>query len=84
MLFYNRLEANKSEWAQNILKMLNKMSPTALKVTKKAIDEGSNKSLAECLIMEYRLVCACLKKSSDFAEGNCFSSFFFTLPMHYQ
>ncbi|XP_011497619.1 PREDICTED: 3-hydroxyisobutyryl-CoA hydrolase, mitochondrial [Ceratosolen solmsi marchali] len=65
----NRLEANKSEWVQNIIKMLNKMSPTALKVTKKAIDEGSKKSLAECLIMEYRLVCACLKKNSDFAEG---------------
>lgn len=46
------------------------MSPTALKVTKRAVDEGSKKSLAECLITEYRLSCACLNKNSDFAEGN--------------
>ncbi|XP_016842356.1 3-hydroxyisobutyryl-CoA hydrolase, mitochondrial [Nasonia vitripennis] len=63
------LEANKSEWAQQIAETLNKVSPTALKVTKKAIEEGSNKTLAESLVTEYRLACACLNKDSDFAEG---------------
>ena len=66
---YFRLEANKSEWAQKVAETLNKMSPTSLKVTKRAIDEGINKTLAECLIMEYRLCYACLQKDSDFVEG---------------
>lgn len=46
------------------------MSPTALKVTKRAIEEGRERNLAECLIVEYRLAYACLNKDSDFAEGN--------------
>ena len=64
------MEANKSDWALSILEMLKKGSPTSLKVTKKEIDEGASKSLAECLKIEYRLACACLTKDSDFAEGN--------------
>lgn len=46
------------------------MSPSSLKVTKKAIDEASGKSLAECLQIEYRLACTALNKDSDFYEGN--------------
>ncbi|XP_014206608.1 3-hydroxyisobutyryl-CoA hydrolase, mitochondrial [Copidosoma floridanum] len=65
----NRLKTNKSEWALKVVETLNKMSPTALKVTKKAIEEGRKKSLAECLVTEYRLACTSLNKNSDFAEG---------------
>lgn len=46
------------------------MSPSSLKITKKAIDEGNEKSLAECLEIEYRLACSALHKNSDFYEGN--------------
>ncbi|XP_058798102.1 3-hydroxyisobutyryl-CoA hydrolase, mitochondrial [Phymastichus coffea] len=64
-----RLKEKNSEFAKNLVAMLHKMSPTALKITKKAIEEGSKKSLAEALIMEYRLAYHSLDKDSDFAEG---------------
>lgn len=67
---YFRLERNNSEWALKTVEILNQRSPTALKVTKRAFDEGSTKNLAECLTMEFRLSCASLNKDSDFAEGN--------------
>ena len=59
----------KSEWAESIAKTLCTLSPTSLKVTKKAIEEGARKDLAGCLVTEYRLLWACLNKNSDFAEG---------------
>jgi len=46
------------------------MSPSALKITKKAIDEGKEKSLADCLKIEYRLSCNALTRDGDFYEGN--------------
>lgn len=46
------------------------MSPSSLKITKRALDEGSRKSLAECLEMEYRLGCTAVGEDSDFHEGN--------------
>lgn len=38
-------------------------------MTKKAIDEGKEKSLEECLKIEYRLASSTLEKQSDFYEG---------------
>ncbi|XP_018052837.1 PREDICTED: 3-hydroxyisobutyryl-CoA hydrolase, mitochondrial-like [Atta colombica] len=45
------------------------MSPSSLKITKKAIDEGKEKSLADCLKTEYRLACTALTRDGDFYEG---------------
>jgi len=62
------LEKDKSEWAQNTLKTLSKMSPTSLKVSFKVINVGSKLTLGECLQMEYRLAVNCLA-NKDFYEG---------------
>ncbi|KAM0726829.1 3-hydroxyisobutyryl-CoA hydrolase, mitochondrial [Formica fusca] len=64
-----RLKKDNSEWAQKNVETLLKMSPSSLKVSKKAIDEGNGKSLAECLEIEYRLAYTALNKNSDFYEG---------------
>lgn len=45
-----------------------KMSPTSLKVTFRQLELGSQLSLAQCLIMEYRLAVRHLERS-DFKEG---------------
>ncbi|KYM97561.1 3-hydroxyisobutyryl-CoA hydrolase, mitochondrial, partial [Cyphomyrmex costatus] len=46
-----------------------KMFPTSLKITKKTIDEGKGKSLADCLKIEFRLTCTALTRDGDFYEG---------------
>lgn len=51
------------------MEILLKMSPSSLKITKKSIDEGKGKSLAECLKIEYRLACTAYNKDGDFYEG---------------
>ncbi|CAH1996370.1 unnamed protein product [Acanthoscelides obtectus] len=63
-----RLEKDGSTWAEEILKTLNKMSPTSLKVTLRQLELGKNMSLNDCLIMEYRLASNCLDHK-DFYEG---------------
>ncbi|KAG8229678.1 hypothetical protein J437_LFUL010267 [Ladona fulva] len=65
---FQALEKDSSEWSQQTLKTLQKMSPTSMKVTLKQLEEGSTKNLQECLAMEYRLTqrfCA----DHDFYEG---------------
>ncbi|XP_011166171.1 3-hydroxyisobutyryl-CoA hydrolase, mitochondrial isoform X1 [Solenopsis invicta] len=64
-----RLKKDNSDWAQKNMETLLKMSPSSLKITKKAIDEGKGKSLAECLKIEYRLACTALNRDGDFYEG---------------
>ncbi|KAL6263723.1 hypothetical protein P5V15_003809 [Pogonomyrmex californicus] len=64
-----RLKKDNSDWARKNMEILLKVSPASLKITKKAIDEGSGKSLAECLKVEYRLACSALSKEDDFFEG---------------
>ncbi|XP_029169426.1 3-hydroxyisobutyryl-CoA hydrolase, mitochondrial isoform X2 [Nylanderia fulva] len=64
-----RLKKDNSEWAQKNVKILLKMSPSSLKISKKAIDEGNGKSLAECLEIEYRLAYTSLIRDGDFYEG---------------
>ncbi|KAJ6638724.1 3-hydroxyisobutyryl-CoA hydrolase, mitochondrial [Pseudolycoriella hygida] len=62
------LEKDGSEWAQKTKEALSKASPTALKVTLKAISFGSKLSLADSLRMEFRLGNNHLR-DSDFHEG---------------
>lgn len=49
--------------------MLLKASPTALKFTMCAIQKGSTLNLADCLKMEFKLMCSFFNKTSDFCEG---------------
>ncbi|XP_019696113.1 3-hydroxyisobutyryl-CoA hydrolase, mitochondrial isoform X2 [Harpegnathos saltator] len=64
-----RLKEDDSEWARKNVEILFQMCPSSLKVSKKAIDEAKEKSLAECLKIEYRLAYTALDKASDFYEG---------------
>ncbi|VEN60187.1 unnamed protein product [Callosobruchus maculatus] len=65
---FSRLEKDGSPWSEETLKVLNKMSPTSLKVTLRQLELGKNMSLNDCLIMEYRLAANCLDHK-DFYEG---------------
>ncbi|XP_045875656.1 3-hydroxyisobutyryl-CoA hydrolase, mitochondrial isoform X4 [Meles meles] len=49
-------------------KIINKMSPTSLKITLRQLIEGSSKTLQEVFTMEYRLSQACMG-GHDFFEG---------------
>lgn len=62
------LKADGSEWAEDTLKLLNKMSPTSMKITMKQLKIGSMLTLDECLRMEYNLAVNCLARN-DFHEG---------------
>jgi len=65
---FSLLAASKDPFAQETLATLRKMSPLALKITKRALEEGSELTLAECLQMEKRMsqrFCA----DHDFPEG---------------
>uniref|UniRef100_A0A1Y9HAB9 3-hydroxyisobutyryl-CoA hydrolase, mitochondrial n=1 Tax=Anopheles farauti TaxID=69004 RepID=A0A1Y9HAB9_9DIPT len=65
---FANLERDGSEWAQNTLKLLQKMSPTSLVVTQKQLELGSKMDLKTCLKMEYRLAVH-HAIDSDFKEG---------------
>ncbi|KAH8383129.1 hypothetical protein KR009_007038, partial [Drosophila setifemur] len=62
------LQNDGSEWAKKTLETLSKVSPTSMKVTFRQLELGSQLSLAQCLIMEYRLAVRHLERS-DFQEG---------------
>ncbi|XP_036109330.1 3-hydroxyisobutyryl-CoA hydrolase, mitochondrial isoform X2 [Molossus molossus] len=62
------LQQDGSSFALEQLKVINKMSPTSLKITLRQLIEGSSKTLQEVLIMEYRLSQACMG-GHDFFEG---------------
>ncbi|KAB0801939.1 hypothetical protein PPYR_04125 [Photinus pyralis] len=62
------LEEDGSDWARNTISTLSKMSPTSLKVSLKAVNEGEKLNLLECLQVEHRISCACLS-NKDFYEG---------------
>lgn len=67
------LRKDNSEWAQGLLNILNEVSPTGLKITRKEILNGKYLNLDECLKMEYRLAYRSVeaKYSTDFYEGMC-------------
>lgn len=69
-----KLEASNDPFAKDTLAVLRKMSPLALKITLKALEEGSEQTLAECLQMEYRLTQRFIR-DNDFPEGNIIQSF---------
>ena len=62
------LEKENSDWSKQQLKLLSKMSPSSLKVAIRQLEIGSNKSLKDCLEMEYQL-CLRFCKKNDFPEG---------------
>ncbi|XP_021527690.2 3-hydroxyisobutyryl-CoA hydrolase, mitochondrial isoform X1 [Aotus nancymaae] len=62
------LQQDGSSFALEQLKVINKMSPTSLKITLRQLMEGSSKTLQEVLTMEYRLSQACVR-GHDFHEG---------------
>ncbi|XP_038171232.1 3-hydroxyisobutyryl-CoA hydrolase, mitochondrial [Arvicola amphibius] len=62
------LRQDGSPFAIQQLKVINKMSPTSLKITLRQLMEGSSKTLPEVLTMEYRLSQACME-GHDFDEG---------------
>ncbi|XP_076311590.1 3-hydroxyisobutyryl-CoA hydrolase, mitochondrial-like isoform X2 [Tachypleus tridentatus] len=62
------LKRDKSEWANQHLQTLFKMSPTSLKVIFHQLELGKNMSLQECLKMEYR-ISQRFVKNQDFLEG---------------
>uniref|UniRef100_A0A0B7B173 3-hydroxyisobutyryl-CoA hydrolase, mitochondrial n=1 Tax=Arion vulgaris TaxID=1028688 RepID=A0A0B7B173_9EUPU len=66
-IFHN-LEQEKSQWASEQLKILNKMSPTSMKISLRLLLEGKNRSLGEDLIVECRLSQRCIE-DKDFYEG---------------
>ncbi|XP_063218020.1 3-hydroxyisobutyryl-CoA hydrolase, mitochondrial [Bacillus rossius redtenbacheri] len=63
-----RLKEEGSEWSLGMLQVLQKVSPTSLKLIKRTLEEGATKSLQDCLINEFRVACHCLK-GHDFFEG---------------
>jgi 3-hydroxyisobutyryl-CoA hydrolase len=65
---YKNLKQDESDWAKQTLKILNKMSPTSLKVTHRSINSGKTLTLRECMKMEICLVVQHLI-DSDFKEG---------------
>jgi len=52
---YSRLNAKNTDFTRECVAAMNEASPTALRATHRLIVEGSTKSLAECLRMEYRV-----------------------------
>lgn len=65
---YENLHLDGSDWAMDTIRTLNKMSPTALKVTLRSIALGKKSSLHDCLRTEFRLaIHHCI--DSDLREG---------------
>lgn len=64
----SRLESSSDPFAKETLATLTKMAPLSLKITLRALEEGSEMTLAECLQMEYRLSQRFVR-DNDFPEG---------------
>lgn len=62
------LKADGSEFAKKQAETLSKMSPMSMKITYKQLQAGAALSLADVLVMEYRLSQACMR-GCDFYEG---------------
>ncbi|KAG5888242.1 hypothetical protein JTB14_027924 [Gonioctena quinquepunctata] len=63
-----RLQRDGSCWARDVVKDLNKLSPTSLKVSLRELQKGEHYTLRECLLMEYRMKMHFLNHD-DFYEG---------------
>ncbi|CAM0138627.1 unnamed protein product [Umbelopsis sp. WA50703] len=62
------LENDDSEWAKATKDTLLKMSPSSLKITLEQMRRGADKTISECLQMEYGMVQQSLQ-DHDFTEG---------------
>uniref|UniRef100_A0AAV1T4X6 3-hydroxyisobutyryl-CoA hydrolase n=1 Tax=Peronospora matthiolae TaxID=2874970 RepID=A0AAV1T4X6_9STRA len=65
---YERLEKLNTEWSNETLTTLKKMSPLSLKVTLEQMRQGAAKTYAECFQMEYRMATR-MMENPDFFEG---------------
>lgn len=64
------LNASETDFAKSTIEIMNKMSPTAMKVTLKSMIEGKRlNDMGECLKMEFRMGQVSLRKGKDFYEG---------------
>ena len=52
---YSRLNKQNTDVSRSAMAAMLEASPTALRITHRLITEGSVKTLAECLRMEYRV-----------------------------
>lgn len=57
------------DWARETHAVLKKMSPISLKVITEQLNRGGKLEFDDCMIMEYRIVCAISAYDSDFYEG---------------
>lgn len=64
----NGLEKLNNDFGSNTIKQLLSVSPTSLKVVYRALKEGINKNLRQCLDMEFQIVSQFMKQH-DFYEG---------------
>ncbi len=64
----DKLKTMNNDWSNEVLAVLDKMSPTSLKVTLSEIQRAKDLDFDACIQMEYRLVNRFLK-SHDFFEG---------------
>lgn len=62
------LKTEPAAWAQDALQALEAASPFSLELTFRAIREGRNKSMRECLITDFRIAQRIMKKG-DYFEG---------------
>lgn len=62
------LEKDNSEWARKHVEILNRMSPTSLKLTFEQLKRAKTMTLPECLKMEFRLASRVLE-NTEFREG---------------
>jgi enoyl-CoA hydratase/carnithine racemase len=64
-------ETEDAEWAAKTLKTLLRQSPTSVKITIEAVKRAASMTMAEALVMEYRMVQRCMRPQpqSDFYEG---------------
>ena len=65
---YKNLANDNSEWSTKQIQLLNKMSPTSLKVAIEQLKLGSQMNLQKCFHMEYQL-CQRFLSGNDFCEG---------------
>jgi len=65
----DNLKKGETDWGRKTLGILEKNSPTSLKISMRLLEAGANLDLQECLSMEYRLSQRCCRSGSDFIEG---------------
>ena len=63
-----RLRAEPGPWAEKALGLIEKASPTSLKLTFRQLEKGADMGFDEVMIMEYRLSQACTG-GDDLYEG---------------